>query len=89
MSFGGAVAGMIASIKANKRARVSTFEKIKNYKKSRKTELFFPKKATKRDLTEIAKKIQKENKSTFFKNAPFLIIAILVLLYIVRLDTSS
>jgi prophage maintenance system killer protein len=86
MPFGGVVAGMIASIKANKRAHVSTFKKIKDYKK---TKLLFLKKATKSDLTEIAKKIQIENKATFFKNAALLIIAILVLLYIVNLDTSS
>jgi len=89
MSFGGSVAAMIASIKANKRARISTFEKIKNYKKSRKTELFFPKKATKRNLRAIAKKIQTENKSTFFKNVALIIIAILVVLYIASLDKYS
>ena len=34
MSFGGSVAAMIVTIKNNKRARVSTFDKIKKLKKS-------------------------------------------------------
>jgi hypothetical protein len=62
MPFGGAVAEIIASFKANKRTHISTFDKTKDYKKSRKTELIFPKKAKKRNLTGIANKIQTENK---------------------------
>ena len=33
MSFGGSVAAMIASLKANKRNGISTFDKIKKVKK--------------------------------------------------------
>jgi hypothetical protein len=33
MSFGGSAAAMIASIKGNKRTRVSTFDQIKDFKK--------------------------------------------------------
>ena len=46
MSFGGSVAAMITSLKANKRNRISTFDKIKNHKKSKKSKLYFDKKAS-------------------------------------------
>jgi hypothetical protein len=42
MPFGGSLAGMIASIKANKRTRVSTFEEIKDYKKKQKNRIILP-----------------------------------------------
>ena len=86
MGFGGSAAAMIASIKANKRARVSTFDKIKNFKKNKKSKLFFPNKATKKDLKEIREKIQKQNNISFFKKVGLILIALVILFYIIRLD---
>jgi len=67
MGFGGSVAAMIATIKNNKRNRVSTFDKIKDYKKSNKSKVYFDKKASPLDLKKIRDKIQKENELVFRK----------------------
>ena len=45
MSFGGSVAAMISSLKANKRHRISTFDKIKQLKKGKHTAVSFENKA--------------------------------------------
>ncbi|MEE9407306.1 MAG: hypothetical protein V3V28_04430 [Polaribacter sp.] len=61
----GSISAMIASLKANKRSRVSTFDKIKNFKKSKKSKLHFYKKASPFELKRIKNKIQTENETAF------------------------
>ena len=87
MSFGGSAAAMIASIKANKRRRISTFEKLKNFKKAKKSTLLFPNKATKKDLKEIRERIQQQNKTSFIKKVVAIISALVVLYFLMRLDS--
>lgn len=84
MAGGGFIGTMIASLKANKRNRVSTFDKIKDLKKSKKSELFFPKKATKKDLKLIAKNIKEQNNIRFYKNIILLILCIIIALYLIQ-----
>ncbi|MCL7755055.1 hypothetical protein [Polaribacter sp. Z022] len=83
MGFGGSVAAMIASLKANKRTRVSTFDKIKDFKKSSKTELYFKKKASPLELKKIRDKLQKENDANFKRKILFLITLLIILLFLI------
>ncbi|QNM84678.1 hypothetical protein H9W90_10765 [Polaribacter pectinis] len=76
----GSISAMIASLKANKRTRVSTFDKIKGYKKSDKSELHFDKKASPTELKKIKKRVQKENDASSKRKIVILIISIIVLL---------
>lgn len=81
MAGEGFIAHMIASLKSNKRNRISTFDKIKNLKKSNKSELHFPNKATPKELEELRKKIKKESDISFYKKAAVIIVLIAVILY--------
>ena len=76
----GSISAMIASLKANKRTRVSTFDKLKNYKKSKKSELHFDKKASPIELKRIKKKIQQENEIAFKRKVILLLILISAIL---------
>lgn len=76
----GFIAHMISSLKANKRNRVSTFDKIKSLKKSKKSELYFRKKTTPQELKIIRQKIQKENDNIFKKKVIILLISIAIIL---------
>ena len=67
MGFVGSTAAMMASIKINKRTRISTFEKIKDFKKSKKREFFFPNKETKKYLKEISNKIKQVSLKKFWE----------------------
>ena len=80
MTGEGFVAHMIASLKANKRSRVSTFDKIKNYKKSKKSALHFDKKASPLELKKIKEKILRENEIAFKMKVVILILLITILL---------
>jgi hypothetical protein len=81
MSFGGSVAAMITSIKANKRNCVSTFEKTKHLKKGYHTEVHFENTATPEELKKLREKIQKESKIQSIKKVLLLLIAIAILIY--------
>ena len=76
----GSISAMIASLKANKRSRVSTFDKIKNHKKNTKSELHFSKKASPIELKKIKEKVLKENDILFKRKVVFLVISIIILL---------
>ena len=76
----GSISAMIASLKANKRTRVSTFDKIKGYNKSDKSELYFDKKASPIELKKIKKRVQKKNDASSKRKIVILIISIIVLL---------
>ena len=81
MSFGGAVSAMITSLKNNKQSRRSTFDKLKNYKKTTCTKVEFEKKATPEQLQEIRERLQKENRKNLVFTLTFTI-TLTVLLFI-------
>ena len=80
MGFGGSVAAMIASLKANKRNRVSTFDKLKDYKKRGTSDLHFDKKASPIELKRIRDKVIKENEKIFQRKVIILIVLIIAVL---------
>ncbi|PWG06171.1 hypothetical protein [Polaribacter aquimarinus] len=84
MAGEGFVAHMIASLKSNKRNRVSTFDKIKDFKKSKKSELYFKKKASPLELKKIKEKILQENERNFRRKIFILIVSIIVLLFLLN-----
>lgn len=86
MGFGGSVAAMIATLKNNKRNRISTFDKIKDLKKTKKSELYFENTASPIELKKIRDKILKENEIAFRKKVIIIVILLLLiaLTYIVK-----
>ena len=78
MSF---TAHMIASLKHNKRERVSTFKKMKDFKEGKNIEVYFDKKVSKYQLKKIRDKIQQENKYRLRKNIIIFTIAMLIFIY--------
>lgn len=78
MSF---TAHMIASLKNNKRERVSAFKKMKDFKEGKNIEVYFDKKVSKYQLKKIRDKIQQENKYRLRKNIIIFTIAMLILIY--------
>ena len=80
MAGEGFVAHMIASLKSNKRTRVSTFEKIKEFKKSKKSELHFDKKASPIELKKIKDKIQQENDAAFRRKVIILLTILIAII---------
>ncbi|WP_435414489.1 hypothetical protein [Polaribacter aestuariivivens] len=81
MGFGGSVSAMIASLKANKRTRVSTFEKIKDFKKSNKNKLHFKNKATPEEIVKLREKLQKENNILFLRKVLIIVILLVAIFY--------
>lgn len=80
MSF---IAGMVSSLKANKRNRISTFEKLENYKNGNYSELHFDKKSTPSQLKRIKEKLQKENKKKLIRKVLVISTFLIVLIYFV------
>lgn len=74
---------MITSLKNNKRTRVSAFKKLKNYKKSNDTALYFEKKASPDQLKKIREKIKAENRKALKKNVILVLIALAITIYVV------
>jgi hypothetical protein len=81
MSFGGSVSAMIASMKANKRSRVSAFDKIKYLKKRNHTAVHFKNNATPKELETLRAKLQRGSKKKSLKNVIFLLVVIALLIY--------
>ena len=78
--FSSHASAMISSIKNNTRKRVSTFQKLKNYKKINKESFKNKNVISKEDLAILRKKIQEENNS---KKIRFIIVFLLFLLILV------
>ena len=74
MSFGGSVAAMISSLKANKRHRIATFDKIKHLKKGKHTEVYFENKASPKELEKLRAKIQHEESIQSLKKSSILLV---------------
>jgi len=64
----GSIAAMITTLKNNKRTRVSTFEKMKNFKEGKNIQVYFDKNATPLQLKNIREKLQKENSKKLKRN---------------------
>lgn len=64
----GSIAAMITTLKNNKRTRVSTFEKMKNFKEGKNIQVYFDKNATPHQLKNIREKLQKENSKKLKRN---------------------
>ena len=83
MAGEGFIAHMIASLKANRRKRTSTFERIKEFKSKSSIQVHFDKKATPHQLKRIKEKLQEENKKSLKRNLIILIVAISILIYVI------
>jgi hypothetical protein len=75
------ISGMITSLKNNKRTRVSTFDKLKNFKKGKSIQVAFDKEASSYQLKKIKEKLQEENKKSLKKTVIILIVAICIIIY--------
>jgi|TARA_B110000902_G_scaffold242574_1_gene294046 uncharacterized membrane protein len=77
------ISGMITSLKNNKRTRVSTFEKMKNFKEGKNIQVSFDKKSTPDRLKRIKEKLQAENKKSLRGNIIIIIVAISIIIYVI------
>jgi Flp pilus assembly protein TadB len=77
------ISGMITSLKNNKRTRVSTFEKMKNFKEGKNIQVSFDKKSTPDRLKRIKEKLQSENKKLLKRNIIIIIVAISIIIYVI------
>lgn len=78
MGGGGSISSMISSLKNNKRSRVNTLEKLKDYKKSNYKKGVITKQATPQQLREIRERLQKENKKQLQTKIVFAIVFIII-----------
>ncbi len=77
------IAAMVTSLKNNKRTRVSTFKKMKDFKEGKNIQVSFDKSATPHQLKKIREKLQKENKKILKRNSIILISIMILLIYII------
>lgn len=89
MSFGGAVLGMIVSLKNNKRKKVSAFEKLERFQKENRDKLYFNKSASKKELEKIRLQTLRKNRTRFINNSIALFIIFSILLYIAFVFVDS
>tara|TARA_R110001592_G_scaffold335979_1_gene621029 strand:- start:5 stop:262 length:258 start_codon:yes stop_codon:yes gene_type:complete len=77
------ISGMITSLKNNKRTRVSTFDKLKNFKQGKNIQVAFNKKASSYQLKKIKEKLQEENKKLLKRNILIIIGLISIIIYVI------
>lgn len=77
------ISGMITSLKNNKRTRVSTFDKLKNFKKGKSIQVAFDKEASSFQLKKIKEKLQEENKKLLKRNILIIIALISLIIYVI------
>ena len=77
------IAAMVTSLKNNKRTRVSTFKKMKDFKEGKNIQVSFDKSATPHQLKNIREKLQKENKKILKRNSIILISIMILLIYMI------
>lgn len=75
------ISGMITSLKNNKRKRISTFDKIENFKEGKNIKVYFDKKATPHQLKKIKDKLEQENKKLLKRNIIIFTIGLLIIIY--------
>lgn len=88
MSGGGAISSMVASIKNNRRERISKLEKLKNTSNHREN-IIDHKKASPELLRKIRTKLQLENKIRNQKaiiKTSFLLILLFITIYLINLN---
>ncbi|QCX37113.1 hypothetical protein FF125_01165 [Aureibaculum algae] len=85
MSFGGAVSAMVTSLKNNKRSRVSTFEKLKDYKNIDYGEGKIDKKATPEQLKAIREKLQKENRKKRIITIVYFVVSFAIIILLLNI----
>ena len=61
----GSISAMIASLKNSKRTRVSTFEKIKNFKEGKNIQVHFSERSTPNQLKKIKKSFKMKIENRF------------------------
>ena len=85
MILSGVVSAMKTTLKNNKRERKSAFKNLKDkgVESSGKTELHFENKATPRQLKEIRKKLQRENKIRTRNRLLIIGVIIVILIYFI------
>lgn len=74
---------MVTTLKNNKRTRVSTFKKMKDFKEGKNIQVSFDKKATPDQLKNIREKIQRENSKKLKRNVIIFATLIAVLIYVI------
>jgi F0F1-type ATP synthase delta subunit len=79
----GSIAAMITTLKNNKRTRISTFEKMKNFKDGKNIQVSFDKKATPHQLKNIREKLQRENSKKLKRNVAIFATLIGLLIYVI------
>ncbi|TXD65472.1 hypothetical protein [Polaribacter glomeratus] len=72
---------MIISLKNNKRTRVSTFDKLKNFKEGKNIQVAFDKKGSPYKLKKIKEKPQEKNKKLLKRNLLIIIAIISMVIY--------
>ena len=77
------IAAMVTTLKNNKRTRVSTFKKMKDFKEGKNIQVSFDKKATPDQLKNIREKIQRENSKKLKRNVIIFATLIAVLIYVI------
>ncbi len=74
---------MIASLKHNKRERVSAFKKLEDFKEGVNIQVSFDKKASPYQLKKIREKLNEENKKQLKKHLIFFAIALSIIIYVI------
>ena len=77
------IAAMISTLKNNKRTRVSTFKKMKDFKEGKNIQVSFKNNATPHQLKNIRKKLQTENRKQRNKYILLFVIGMSIIIYCV------
>ena len=77
------IAAMITTLKNNKRTRVSTFKKMKDFKEGKNIQVSFDRKATPHQLKNIREKLQKENNERMKRNIIIITFLMIIIIYCV------
>ena len=77
------IAAMITTLKNNKRTRVSTFKKMKDFKEGKNIQVCFDRKATPHQLKSIREKLQKENDKRMKRNIIIITFLMIIIIYCV------
>ena len=76
-------AAMISTLKNNKRTRVSTFKKMKDFKEGKNIQVSFENKATPHQLKNIREKLQSENSKKLIKNVIIFAVLFILIIYVI------
>lgn len=74
---------MVTSLKHNKRNRISTFEKLENFKEGVNIQVTFNKKASSEELKRIRERLQSQNRKKRKSSIIFFSVIIIIAIYII------